>query len=449
MTRTAIRVDAAIRAPRPSRRRLPLRRVDPADGAGHWPLARVFRVGALLAAIVLVAVLATGGIALWRLVETRSAAAQVSTPGVLAGQQLSTALLDQETGLRGFTATGRPDFLEPYATGLERERAAVTRLRELLPLRLRDYAPALEAVERAAQAWRADYAQPALDGAAPPPEVGKARFDEVRAELANLTAELEAQRAVAVTSVDAAARFLVAAGAAIAVLLVAFVVAVGVGLRRAVLRPVSELAGQVRDVMAGSVHREVRASGPREIVELGADIDAMRLHVVRDLDEVQAANRLLDEQARDLERSNRDLEQFAYVASHDLQEPLRKVSSFCQLLQRRYGGKLDERADQYIEFAVDGAQRMQRLINDLLAFSRVGRTTEGFAPVDLNAVAAAAQNQLEAQRADVGGTIEVGELPTVHGDQALLRQLHDQPGGQRAEVPPPGCTAGGSGTGPP
>jgi light-regulated signal transduction histidine kinase (bacteriophytochrome) len=158
-------------------------------------------------------------------------------------------------------------------------------------------------------------------------------------------------------------------------------------------------------------------------MELGADVDAMRVHILRDLEEAQQVNQRLDEQARDLERSNRDLEQFAYVASHDLQEPLRKVSSFCQLLQRRYGGQLDERADQYIGFAVDGAQRMQQLINDLLAFSRVGRTTEGFEAVDLNAVAAAAAAQLETTRTEVEGTIELGDLPVVSGDRALLRQL--------------------------
>jgi light-regulated signal transduction histidine kinase (bacteriophytochrome) len=167
----------------------------------------------------------------------------------------------------------------------------------------------------------------------------------------------------------------------------------------------------------------VRVDGPREIVELGEDVEAMRVHILRDLDDAQQVNKRLDEQARDLERSNRDLEPFAYVARHDLQEPLRKVSSFCQLLQRRYGGKLDERADQYIEFAVDGASRMQRLINDLLAFSRVGRTTAGFAPVDLGELAASASAQLEPARAEADGKIVLGELPVVHGDVSLLRQL--------------------------
>jgi light-regulated signal transduction histidine kinase (bacteriophytochrome) len=111
------------------------------------------------------------------------------------------------------------------------------------------------------------------------------------------------------------------------------------------------------------------------------------------------------------------------VASHDLQEPLRKVASFCQLLQRRYAGKLDERADQYIGFAVDGAERMQQLINDLLAFSRVGRTTSGFSQVALDDVVAAAAAQLEPARADVDGTIELGSLPVVNGDASLLRAL--------------------------
>jgi light-regulated signal transduction histidine kinase (bacteriophytochrome) len=128
----------------------------------------------------------------------------------------------------------------------------------------------------------------------------------------------------------------------------------------------------------------------------------------------------LELKARDLERSNAELEQFAYVASHDLQEPLRKVASFCQLLQRRYEGQLDERADQYIEFAVDGAKRMQALISDLLAFSRVGRTEFAPVPVDLDDALTQALDNLGERVQEQGATIEAQPLPTVMGERSLL-----------------------------
>jgi light-regulated signal transduction histidine kinase (bacteriophytochrome) len=127
------------------------------------------------------------------------------------------------------------------------------------------------------------------------------------------------------------------------------------------------------------------------------------------------------------------------VASHDLQEPLRKVASFCQLLQRRYEGQLDERADQYIAFAVDGAQRMQRLINDLLAFSRIGRLTGGFVDVDLGRVLSDVARQFEGTVE--GATITFADLPTVEGEEPLLATLFTNLVGnslkfRRPNVPP-------------
>ncbi len=149
----------------------------------------------------------------------------------------------------------------------------------------------------------------------------------------------------------------------------------------------------------------------------------MRRRIVNELTVVEGIREQLEAQALDLTRSNAELEQFAYVASHDLQEPLRKVASFCQALQRRYGGQLDERADQYIEFAVDGAKRMQTLINDLLAFSRVGRSGSEMEFVNLNLVLAEAKASLSSTLEESGATVLADELPSVRGERSLLVSL--------------------------
>ena len=109
------------------------------------------------------------------------------------------------------------------------------------------------------------------------------------------------------------------------------------------------------------------------------------------------------------------------MASHDLQEPLRKVTSFCQLLQQRYGGQLDERADEYIAYAVDGAKRMQILINDLLQFSRVGRTTGPLGPVDASAAMASALRGLSLAIDDHQASVVVGELRRCGGSRPSWR----------------------------
>jgi signal transduction histidine kinase len=127
--------------------------------------------------------------------------------------------------------------------------------------------------------------------------------------------------------------------------------------------------------------------------------------------------------AKELVRSNQELQQFAYVASHDLQEPLRMVSSFLQLLDRRYATKLDQDAKDFISFAVDGAKRMQLLINDLLEFSRVGTRGKSFEKIDLNEVFHQARTNLKIAIRENKAKIVCGRLPEVYGDDTQLIQV--------------------------
>ena len=131
----------------------------------------------------------------------------------------------------------------------------------------------------------------------------------------------------------------------------------------------------------------------------------------------------LNEQATELKRSNEELEQFAYVASHDLQEPLRMVASYTQLLARRYNDKLDDDGREFITFAVDGARRMQALIDALLQYSRVGTHRAEFTAVDLNDSMRAVRDNLSLAIEDAGATLASDELPNVWADPTLIIQL--------------------------
>lgn len=124
-----------------------------------------------------------------------------------------------------------------------------------------------------------------------------------------------------------------------------------------------------------------------------------------------------------LGRSNRELETFAYVASHDLQEPLRTVGGFAQLLNQRYEGKLDPEADEFIGYITEGAARMQSMINDLLVYSRVGRSELPHDRVDLRALAERVEGSLATRIEETGGSVTIGVLPTVTGDSSELARL--------------------------
>jgi PAS domain S-box-containing protein len=145
--------------------------------------------------------------------------------------------------------------------------------------------------------------------------------------------------------------------------------------------------------------------------------------VLRDVSERRRAEEALNTQAQELARSNADLEQFAYVASHDLQEPLRMVASYTQLLARRYKDRLDDDAHEFIAYAVDGVTRMQALINDLLAYSRAGSRTSTPVPTDLNAVLQRVLVSLAAAIEESGAEVTSGPLPTLPADGSQIAQV--------------------------
>ncbi len=380
--------------------------------------------------LVLVVAIVIGAVALGNLSSSRAAVVNKIDPAALHGSQLYSAMLNQETGLRGYLLSGQRPFLTPYTTGVADEAAQVKALRPLLaglPSAQHDLSTALSRIS----AWRTSYAEPAIRKVAAAGQplaganvaVGKSAFDGVRAPLTAFQGDLSAQRTLAVAQLNSSAVVLDSVGIGSAVALLLVIIALGVGLRTAAITPLTRLAGDARRVAGGEFSHEVDPSGPREVHTLAVDVNRMRERILRELSAVQSANVALEARALDLERSNAELEQFAYVASHDLQEPLRKVASFCQLLQRRYVGQLDARADQYIEFAVDGAKRMQALIDDLLAFSRVGRLEREAALVSCASALSQARVNLASDIRKSGAVIEAPELPSVRAEFSLLTSL--------------------------
>lgn len=163
----------------------------------------------------------------------------------------------------------------------------------------------------------------------------------------------------------------------------------------------------------------VRSDGTTRHVEYAAsrDISAgQHLSILRDI-----TTRV--EYQRKLEESNERLEQFAYAASHDLQEPLRMITSYLQLLEERYGDDLDTDGEEFIEFAVDGAERMREMIDGLLTYSRVETQGDPFEPVELAQIVADVRTDLQLRIEDTDAKITIGELPQVYGDDGQLRHV--------------------------
>ena len=362
-------------------------------------------------------------------------------PAAAYSQDLLSDLVNQETGVRGYVLTRNTEFLLPFQQYAAKQASDE---KALIPL-LRPYPALLTNLAefgQTAASWQQQTAAPLIvlvnhDDASARTLVddpgGQVRFNLVRASEAKLLASVQQLKQSALAERQSAATLLIVALVITLVLLALAAFAVWRALHRWVLAPAEQLAVPTREVAEGMTRQAIQPAGPPEFIDLGTDVETMRRRIVDELGRIELAG-------AELARSNADLEQFAYVASHDLSEPLRKVANFCQLLERQYGPQLDDRAREYIAFAVDGAKRMQALISDLLTLSRVGRTSDGFVPVDLGEALAAALRNIEDPITKSGGGVGSSDLPTVLGDPALITSLFENLIGNaikyRGEQPP-------------
>lgn len=350
--------------------------------------------------------------------------------GRIQAERLQTTLVNQETGMRGFVLTRKEEFLEPYTVGRRDELVTSGQIRALKPATT--LLRRLDDVERLTGEWRSQYAEPMIADvrASGPEAVGagqteesKRAFDLVRKALGAQNAAWSQARESAHAELTDARRARDVTFFAILLAFLITIVTVAVLLRIAVFGPLARLREASRRVTSGDFEHHVDTGGPADLAELARDMEAMRRRIVTELEETRVSRQRLAAQAEELKRSNAELEQFAYVASHDLQEPLRKVASFCQMLQQRYASQLDDRANTYIDFAVDGAKRMQVLINELLTFSRVGRVNQDPVEMDLNDVVDRALANLSAAMEESEAEVEVGDLPVVVGDRTKFVML--------------------------
>ncbi len=406
----------------------------PSQSKSALPRLRVGQWLALTIGVLLAFAVIGVGLALLanhKLSDQRHVVLDQVEPALLAALDLENALINEETGVRGYILSGKTASLEPYEKGIANEAHAYRVLEQRDNVGGATLPGDVRHVRERARAWQLQFVTPILQrtreghtGSIPPTLAGKGLFDAIRVSLGRLQGDLSASLGTARRQLTSDARFLQIMLLVATALILGSVIGAGFLLRRIITRPLAELGRDAQQVAAGDFVKPVAITGaPREIVELGGEIDAMRQRIVHELTTVEAARATLEAQALELNRSNAELEQFAYVASHDLQEPLRKIASFCQALERRYHGQLDERADQYIEFAVDGAKRMQILINDLLAFSRVGRSGHQHEPVDLQQALDEAKSSLSRVLHDSGASLHTEPLPVVRGERALLVSL--------------------------
>ncbi|NTY01303.1 ATP-binding protein [Deinococcus sp. JMULE3] len=341
---------------------------------------------------------------------------------------LTTQVSVMENGQRGFVITGQPAFLEPYENGKLIFQADVFALHDLSVTDVQR--TNLARVQALVTRWDEDAAQKeiaarrlSLQQAADRVGngVGRTLLNDAR-DILNVMYRNESGRLHDATqsSQDLLVRvqWVTVGGLLLGITLLALT---AYRVTRTVRRTVMDLNGAAQAIAQGDYARRTPRLPVREFAQLGAQFDAMAGAVQDRETQLRAAAEELKASNTHLERSNRELEQFAYVASHDLQEPLRTIGSYTELLARRYQGKLDDRADQYIAFTTSATLRMKTLIQDLLAYSRVRKAPRAAQDVNLGDLVGEILADLEVQITGSDAQVDVGPLPTVSGSPELLR----------------------------
>jgi signal transduction histidine kinase len=344
-----------------------------------------------------------------------SARSEHSARVIAATEAAEKSVLDLETGARGFALTGRDAFLHPWRQARRALPGELARVRRLVADNPRQAAQARQVSSGVAR-YERDFSEPFVAearrsmtaaGRLARAGEGKARVDALRAGFERMLGTERALSATRQSTVDARRTMAIVAVAAGLLICLVFVVLQQAALRRWVLEPLDRLreaAGRLRE---GDLSTRAGLAGRDEVAEVGAAFDDM------------AEN--LEASDADLRRSNAELEQFAYVASHDLAEPLRVMAGYADLLSRKYAGELDERADGYIAGITDGSERMRQLIDDLLAYSRAGRRELDMQPVDMGRLVATVTGDLAVALREADAEVHADGLPTVTADPSQMR----------------------------
>ena len=344
---------------------------------------------------------------------------------------LARDVIDLETGMRGFVLVGQQPFLAPYQRGQrdvrerlaklqllsvsERQRANLSRVRDLISRWDQQVAaPAIAARQTSKATAASRLAQQTQ---------GKQLIDAARSVLATLERnEMLRREAAASASLGTLrlTRTLTIAGLTSALLLLIFIAQRAARTLTRGLETLNAGAGRIAQGHYGEPLLDVPV---REVQALRGQFYVMANAVEQREANLKTAQAVLERTNRDLERSNRELEQFAYVASHDLQEPLRTIGSYTELLSTRYQGKLDDRADQYIQFTLSATLRLKELIQDLLLYSRVRQQGQASVMFSAQAVVQDVLDDFQNLIQRSGASVEVGELPEVWGNPELLRHV--------------------------